>query len=84
MIVNFIQENSDPVPIENGKCIPSNINYTDTYKYMEELVLQGKTKSIGLSNFNIQQCKEILKICKIKPVCNQFEVKNNFRVFNWN
>ena len=42
---------------------------------MEELVEQGKTKAIGLSNFNIQQIQDILKICKIKPVCNQFEVK---------
>ena len=69
------KEDSGPVPEENGKCIPSNTNYTDTYKCMEELVEQGKTKAIGLSNFNIKQIKDILSICKIKPVCNQFEVK---------
>ena len=69
------KENSDPVPVENGKCIPSNTHYTDTWKYMEDLVTQGKTKAIGLSNFNIQQIKDVLNVCKIKPVCNQFEVK---------
>ena len=43
-------------------------------KALEELVEQGKTKSIGLSNFNSQQIKDILSVCKIRPVCNQFEV----------
>lgn len=41
---------------------------------MEELVTLGKTKSIGVSNFNIEQIKEVLKVCKIRPVCNQFEI----------
>jgi diketogulonate reductase-like aldo/keto reductase len=41
---------------------------------MEELVAQGKCKSIGVSNFNISQLQELLKVCKIKPVVNQFEV----------
>ena len=46
---------------------------------MEELVAAGKVKSIGISNFNIAQTKEILKICKIRPVCNQVEVNPYFR-----
>jgi aldehyde reductase len=58
----------------DGKLIPSDIHYTDTYRYMEDLVAKGKTKMIGVSNFNIQQLKDILGMCKIKPVCNQFEV----------
>jgi diketogulonate reductase-like aldo/keto reductase len=41
---------------------------------MEELVEQGKTRFIGLSNFNIQQINDILKIAKVKPICNQVEV----------
>ena len=41
---------------------------------MEELVRLGKTKSIGVSNFNCEQIKEILKVCKKRPVCNQFEI----------
>ena len=41
---------------------------------MEDLVTSGKTKSIGLSNFNPSQLQDILKMCKIRPVCNQFEV----------
>lgn len=41
---------------------------------MEELVEQGKVKSIGLSNFNITQIEDLLKNCKFKPVVNQVEV----------
>jgi diketogulonate reductase-like aldo/keto reductase len=35
---------------------------------------EGKIKSIGISNFNIEQTQEILDMCKIKPVCNQIEI----------
>jgi aldehyde reductase len=69
------KEDSVPLPIdESGKCIPSGIHYKDTYKYMENLVEKGKTKSIGLSNFNKEQVKVILSTCKVKPVCNEVEV----------
>lgn len=39
---------------DDGKLMPSDIHYTDTYRYMEDLVAKGKTKMIGVSNFNIQ------------------------------
>jgi len=38
---------------------------------MEKCVQSGLTKSIGISNFNIKQVKEILEIATIKPVVNQ-------------
>jgi aldehyde reductase len=41
---------------------------------MEELVKEGKIKSIGISNFNINQTQEILDNCEIRPVTNQIEV----------
>ena len=46
---------------------------------MEELVRSGKVKSIGISNFSIEQTKEILSMCQIRPVCNQIEVNPYFR-----
>jgi diketogulonate reductase-like aldo/keto reductase len=52
----------------------SNIHYLETYTAMEELVRQGKVKSIGVSNFNIEQLTDVLANCKVKPVTNQFEV----------
>jgi len=38
---------------------------------MEQCVQSGLTKSIGISNFNIKQVKDILSIATIKPVVNQ-------------
>lgn len=59
---------------ENGKYIPSDVHFTETYRAMEELVNEGKVKYIGLSNFNKEQVQEILDMAKIRPVCNQIEV----------
>jgi diketogulonate reductase-like aldo/keto reductase len=46
----------------------------ETYKALEELCREGKCKSIGVSNFNIPQLKEVLANCEIKPVNNQIEI----------
>ena len=40
---------------------------------MENLVEQGLTKSIGVSNYNVQNLLIILSICKIKPAVNEVE-----------
>ncbi|XKL69209.1 hypothetical protein PGB90_006978 [Kerria lacca] len=47
--------------------------FTETWKYMERLVDEGYTKSIGISNFNSQQIDELLDVADIKPVLNQVE-----------
>jgi diketogulonate reductase-like aldo/keto reductase len=41
---------------------------------MEGLVKDGKVKSIGVSNFNIAQLKELIKTAGIKPAANQVEL----------
>ena len=38
---------------------------------MEKLVEVGLTRSIGVSNFNIEKLKRILAIAKIPPAVNQ-------------
>jgi L-glyceraldehyde reductase len=45
----------------------------DTWKGMEKLVATGKVKSIGVSNFSIENLERILKIATIKPAVNQIE-----------
>ncbi|QHX36757.1 aldo/keto reductase [Spiroplasma sp. BIUS-1] len=46
----------------------------ECWKALEEAVEQGKVKSIGVSNFQAHHLKELLEVCKIKPVINQFEL----------
>lgn len=42
-----------------------------TWKAMEGLVELGLVRAIGVSNFNVQQIKELLKFAKIVPAVNQ-------------
>lgn len=53
-------------------------NYIAGYKMMEKAVKEGKVKSIGLSNFEIPELKEILDMCEIKPAILQFEAHPYF------
>lgn len=49
-------------------------NYIAGYRLMEKAYKEGKVRAIGLSNFTIEQIKEILNICEIKPAVLQTEV----------
>ncbi|XP_025416861.1 1,5-anhydro-D-fructose reductase-like [Sipha flava] len=63
-----------PVANENQiRYIEGNYSYLDTWKSMERCVQLGLTKSIGISNFNMKQVKDILGIATIIPVVNQVE-----------
>ena len=57
----------------NGKNDFKFISIKDIWPKMEKLVEQGLTKSIGVSNYNVQNLLIILSLCKIKPVTNQVE-----------
>eukprot|EP00092_Neocalanus_flemingeri_P020553 GFUD01022266.1.p1 GENE.GFUD01022266.1~~GFUD01022266.1.p1 ORF type:complete len:327 (-),score=76.82 GFUD01022266.1:440-1420(-) len=48
------------------------------WKGMETMVMNGKAKTIGVSNFNEKQIERIIQSCKIKPVNNQVEVHAYF------
>lgn len=49
-------------------------NYIAGYKCMEKAYKEGKVKAIGLSNFTMEQIREILNICDVKPTVLQTEV----------
>ena len=49
------------------------VDHSKIWVDMEKCVEKGWVKSIGVSNFNSQQVKDIVDNCKIKPVCNQVE-----------
>lgn len=57
------------------------VNWKNAWKVVENFYKEGKIKAIGVSNFNINELKEIKKISKIKPVVNQIEL-NPFLVRN--
>jgi diketogulonate reductase-like aldo/keto reductase len=41
------------------------------WKQLETLKDEGKLKSIGVSNFRVQDLKTVLEVAKYKPVVNQ-------------
>lgn len=61
----------------NGKVILDKALTDDplpTWRAMEDLVKKGLCKNIGISNFNIRRCEQLLKGAKIKPAVNQVEL----------
>uniref|UniRef100_A0A7S3PJ30 NADP-dependent oxidoreductase domain-containing protein n=1 Tax=Aplanochytrium stocchinoi TaxID=215587 RepID=A0A7S3PJ30_9STRA len=59
---------------ENGKPKYSEDSYIDTWKALEECVDEGLVKSLGLSNFNSIQIKEVIDAAtKYKPEVLQVE-----------
>ena len=62
------------------------ISVYDFWDKMEKLVELGLTKSLGVSNYNIQCLCNLLSFCKIKPVVNEIEyhllyIQNDLKEF---
>ena len=62
----------------SGKCYNGQhdfklVSMREMWPKMESLVEKGLTKSIGVSNYNVQNILIILSICMIKPVVNEIE-----------
>ncbi len=52
---------------------PFDVDVAQVWLVMEEMVSLGLTKSIGVSNFRIQDLEKVLAVAKIKPFLNQIE-----------
>jgi len=62
----------------DGRLRFSEVDFLETYAAMESMVVEGRVRSIGVSNFNIAQMERVLNACSIKPVTNQVEVHPYF------
>jgi len=59
---------------EAGVFRAENTDVVKVWEIMEKLLATGKTKAIGVSNFNVRRLKEVLSSCKVKPAVNQIEI----------
>jgi methylglyoxal/glyoxal reductase len=48
--------------------------FVETYRALEDLHKEGKCRSIGLSNFTVEDYAELARTMTVAPVCNQIEV----------
>ncbi|XP_073982060.1 1,5-anhydro-D-fructose reductase-like [Rhodnius prolixus] len=69
-------KNEEPFPRdESGRLLlDMDTDHLAVWKEMEKQVNEGRTRSIGVSNFNLKQLKRIVENSQIKPVNNQVEM----------
>ncbi|KAH9638313.1 hypothetical protein HF086_004216 [Spodoptera exigua] len=53
--------------------VDEKIDYLETWRGFETVLKKGLAKSIGVSNFNVEQMKRLLANCKVPPSTNQVE-----------
>ncbi|HWK71674.1 MAG TPA: aldo/keto reductase [Burkholderiaceae bacterium] len=59
--------------------VPKNGLYVDAWETMIQLRDEGRAKSIGVSNFNINHLQKLLDKTGVLPVVNQIELHPNFQ-----
>ena len=53
--------------------------YIESWKALEKIYQDGRTRAIGLSNFKIHHIKDILDVCEVRPALNQVEFHPRLR-----
>ena len=75
--LNYIDLYMDHWPSGNNYADPNNIKEQvpifEFWPKMEELVDKGLARSIGVSNYNVQNLLNLLNICRIRPLVNEVE-----------
>jgi alcohol dehydrogenase (NADP+) len=66
-------EEQDPRDENDNVIYDNDVTLLDTWKAMELLVDQGKSRAIGLSDVNVEQLREIYEAARIKPAVVQVE-----------
>ncbi|KRN78766.1 aldo/keto reductase [Fructilactobacillus lindneri] len=52
---------------------PVTDKYNETWRALEKIYREGKARAIGVSNFDINRLRDLMKHASIKPVLNQME-----------
>jgi aldehyde reductase len=76
------KDSEDPFPTNpetKEKEFDNETSMKQTWQALESFVKEGLVKSIGVSNFTVQQVEEILQYATIKPVVNQVECHPYFQ-----
>lgn len=66
-----------PLRLDDGSPNPLlnvEVEYLDTWKVFEGFVKDGRVRSIGVSNFTMEQIEYLRSNCEIPPAANQIEV----------
>ncbi len=53
--------------------------FMNTWRQMEALVDEGKTRFIGMSNMTVPKLEAVLPLCRIKPVAIEMELHPSFQ-----
>lgn len=67
------KEDLESLKTQEGFPILDNVPLKETWQMMESFVDRGLVRNIGVSNFSVNQIKEILSFARIKPFVNQIE-----------
>nr|XP_034838520.1 aldo-keto reductase AKR2E4-like [Maniola hyperantus] len=57
--------------------VDEKIDYVDTWRGFESVLKQGLVKTIGVSNFNVEQLTRLLANASVVPAINQVEINLN-------
>ncbi|KAJ0170161.1 hypothetical protein K1T71_014089 [Dendrolimus kikuchii] len=57
--------------------VDEKIDYLETWRGMETVLKKGLAKSIGVSNFSVEQMQRLLANCNVPPCTNQVEINLN-------
>lgn len=73
--INYVGEPVTPP----DKLVLEPSDHEGVYRKMEEQVIAGRTKNIGLSNFSMKQVDNVFKLATIKPSCLEIELHVSFQ-----
>jgi diketogulonate reductase-like aldo/keto reductase len=54
--------------------LPDHENYVETWKALEEILASGRTRAIGVSNFQVAHLEQVLAAADVVPAVNQIEL----------